>query len=256
MNFSSLNAEDILKEETLLEYRRGMSFFFNELVELNVNVYLIKEISRFPLDLFRHRSRTLFFRMAVHNFFNASVLIITRLVIDQHKDFYTLRKFKNIVKQMVKTEYRKSYSQYIKQSQFDSKTQSMLEKVTALRHNRIAHTTEALIQGDLSVSNINFEELESLCKSLNSFFDTLSFNVGNNFLPSIYDPNVEYFSGREQRPDIEELLDFIAKNSEILNMPENNPALWASRTLSVDDLKQLNDYRSKFKLPIVDLVND
>lgn len=250
MKISSLDAEDILIDGTLPEYQRGMSFFFSELVELNVNIYISRQIMQFPLDLFRHRSRTIFFRMVVHNFFNASLLIITKLATDTANDLYTLTRFKNTIRKIVKPEYTESFQEYFKQTRFDRETKVLLDKAKQLRDKRIAHTSEALIDGTISESILDFAELESLCDSLNSLLNTLSFNVGNRFLPSHYLPDVQYPPGREQQPDIEEWLDSIAKDSELLNMPERSPAFWHERrqTLSEEELKQLNRYRKKFSL--------
>lgn len=50
------------------------------------------------------------------------------------------------------------------------------------------------------------------------------------------------------KPDIEEILDSIAKNSHILNLRETSPQRWqiVLPTLTQDDLSHLNQYRKKF----------
>jgi hypothetical protein len=250
MNIRNVDSKDVLAADALPEYERGISFFFSELVELNINIYIIKQILEFPLDLFRHRSQTVFFRMAVHNFFNASLLIITKLATDQKGDLYTLLRFRNRIKEIAKPEYRKLLREYFKQTQFDQQTNLMLKRAKSLRDNRVAHTSKELLEGAMNDIDLDFSELESLCDTLNSLLNTLSFNVGNRFLPAHYLPNVQYPPGREQKPDIEELIDCVAKNSDLLNMPDRNPGWWdiQQQTLAKGELKQLNKYRRKFGL--------
>ena len=69
-------------------------------------------------------------------------------------------------------------------------------------------------------------------------------------LPIPYDSRV---LRHDEKTDIEEILDGIAKNSFFLNMPERYPERWKYRRpdLTGDRLKNFNHYRRKFDLPEV-----
>jgi hypothetical protein len=69
-------------------------------------------------------------------------------------------------------------------------------------------------------------------------------------LPIQYHPEVQHPPGYDSRPDIEIILDNIAKNSPLLNLPEKSPQAWKYRKdmLPETDLELLNKYRRKFKM--------
>jgi len=51
-DLDNVDAKKVLREGAFEEYNAGMGFFFSELVELNVIIYLAETIVAFPLDLF------------------------------------------------------------------------------------------------------------------------------------------------------------------------------------------------------------
>ena len=87
MDISNLNAEDILIEAGLYEYEAGMSFFYSELVELKVILYIAEKIIDFPFELFTSSDQTIFFSTVMRSFHDSAILIITRLATDQ-KEIY------------------------------------------------------------------------------------------------------------------------------------------------------------------------
>jgi hypothetical protein len=56
MPLSSLSDSEVIAPEHLNEYQRSLDFFFSELVDLNVNVYILREISQFPFRAHLRRS--------------------------------------------------------------------------------------------------------------------------------------------------------------------------------------------------------
>jgi hypothetical protein len=107
MDLHKIDANDALKKVDHDYYERGMAFFYGELVTLNVNLFIMDKIAEFRFDLFTGVEQRTFFRMVFHNFFYASLLIITRIAADQGGDLFTLPHFKNRIRQSVKPEYRK-----------------------------------------------------------------------------------------------------------------------------------------------------
>jgi hypothetical protein len=72
-------------------------------------------------------------------------------------------------------------------------------------------------------------------------------------LPAEYSLRVQHPVGVGHRTDIEEALDAVARNSALLNLPEQEPDMWGfQRTrLTEAEVVQLNRYRRKFGLPEV-----
>jgi hypothetical protein len=252
IDFSKLDAKDVLVEDALTEYERGMDFFYlKQLVPLNASIYVMEQILRFPLRMFTNPGDTIFFTLVLRNFFEAGLLTVTRLATDRKGDLYTLLHFKNWVGRQVKPEYGQGYQFYLKRARFDKETRAMLAKAKHLRDTQVAH-----LRRDLNISEqdrLNFEELKTLSNTFNSLLDTLSFNVDRLMLPVQYSPRVIHSRDTDNRSDIEKLLDGIAKDSVILNLPETEPAYWPiyRSRLSQQDLEILNKYRVKFKLPQV-----
>lgn len=251
MDNSNISAKDVLKESGLREYETGMNFFYSELVELNTITYLAEQIIQFPFDLFTHSDNVIFFTIVMGSLHDSAVLIITRLATDQAGDLFTLSRFKNKVRESVKPEFKDAFDARLRNAHFDKEVKSLFDKAKDLRKHRIAHTTQDFISGSVKLSRPNIAELKELRDALNSLLDALSFNVRHMMLPIPYDPRVIHPVGSNHKTDIEEILDCIAKNSHMLNMPENNPRRWHYRRakLNEDKLKILNQYRRKFDLP-------
>jgi hypothetical protein len=72
-------------------------------------------------------------------------------------------------------------------------------------------------------------------------------------LPIGYYPEVMRPVDFDSRSDIEELLDNVAEDSPVLNMPERDPDYWSlvSKGYSEQEVETLNRYRVKFGLPEV-----
>jgi hypothetical protein len=252
INFTRLNAQDVLLNDALTEYEQEMNFFYlDQLVPLNASIYVMEQILQFPFNMFTATGDNIFFTLVWRNFFQAGILTITRLATDKKTDLHTLVHFKNWVCGQVKPEYRQEYQFYLKRARFDKETRTMLAKAKQLRDTQVAH-----LKRDFNLSKqdrLNFEELKRLSTILSSLLDTLSFNVDRLMLPPQYSPRVTHPRDTDNRSDIEKLLDGIARDSAILNLPESESAYWPiyRNRLSLQDLEILNKYRAKFKLPQV-----
>jgi AbiU2 len=250
MNISQLNPKDVLIEGAFEEYDAGMGFLFSDLVDLNTIIYLAEQIIAFPFDLFLSRDDQTFFSVVMHSFSDSAVLTITKLATDQKGDLFTLPRFKNRVRDLIKPEYRDAFDARLKEASFDSETKIMLAKAKDLRNHRIGHTTRDFVAGNIKLFRPSISQLRDLRDALNSLLNSLAFNVEYSMLPIHYDSRA---LRHHEKTDIEEILDGIARNSFFLNMPERHPGRWTYRrpNLSGDKLKSFNRYRRKFDLPEV-----
>ncbi len=254
MDIHKLKPENVIKIQDLDFYKKGMDFFFQELVTLNVNLYILEKILDFPFYLFTNYGESLFFRMVLQNFFYSSLLLITRITTDQGGGMFTLPRFKNRVRQSVKSDYQRPIDNLLREVKFDGKTQKMLERAKKLRTQKVAHVLEEVAIGEEPEVRFFFEELQQLRDQLNLLLDTLAFDTHYMMLPIQYSPDVIHPKGRDNRSDIEKVLDNIALSSTLLNMPEHDPIAWSRRreNLSNNDFNLLNAYREKFGLFIIE----
>ena len=253
-DFSRLKANVVLKKSSLDEYQKVMDFFWDELMKLNTNIFIIKKIFEFPFYIFCSPKDTVFFSSVVRNFYENSILTVTKLTTDQKGKLYTLPQFKNWVYKRVKVRYESDFKNWLKKSKFGSKTKRILKKAEKLRNQIIAHFDKHPLLGMGELEYLDIKELEQLIDRLNFVLDTLSFSVEHMMLPLSYSENVIHPKGVDPRPDIEVILDSIAKDSYLLNMPEHSPEQWkyAKESLDEEGKKIFNKYRKKFSLPEVE----
>lgn len=251
MNITTLNAVDVLPQNALAEYEAGMGFFHIELVEMNVILYLVERIIDFPFDLFApHPDETIFFSVVMRSFYDSVTLTITRLATDDASDLYTLLSFRSKVRILLKPEFQSAFDERLREARFDRGVKNLLERARRLRNNRIAHVTKAHIEGDITLSRPDLSEMKTLCEALNSLLDALSFSREHAMLPLPYSPHLVRSLGEEDKTDIEKLLDGLAKNSRMLNMPEQHPERWSRRRghLTGEQIARLNHYRERLGL--------
>jgi hypothetical protein len=249
-DFSRLNADVVLKKGSIDEYQKNINFFWFQLTKLNTDIFIIKKISEFPLGIFCSHQNTIFFSRAGWNFYENSVLIITKLATDKGEDLHTLRQFRNWVLKQIKSEYRFDFRQKLKKVKFDLGAEKIFNKAKDLRDFVIAHLNRDKLE---QLPDLNLSELEKLRDKLNSLFDALCFNVEYEMLPLSYSERAIHPKGVDHRTDIEVILDLIAKNSDLLNMPEHSPEVWNYHKEIYDEeaIKIINKYRKKFNLPEV-----
>jgi hypothetical protein len=252
-DLSKLRAKEILTPEGLVEHERGMDFFYDELVMLNVNIYIINQIRQFPLDMFGSAHEDIFLPLVVRNFLDLGIVMITRIANDPDKDVFTLIGFKNRVHELIRPGYRKDFDTLLRQERFNATTKGMLRRCKELRNRFIAHSDEKAIFGEAATPALDLSESERLRDTLNSLLSALSFGVDHLMLPISYSEEVQYPKGIDNRSDIERLLDSIARDSPLLNQPEISPEFWEYQRngMSEEQLKLINFYRKKFNLPEV-----
>jgi hypothetical protein len=185
------------------------------------------------------------------SFHNSAILIITKILTDEGGDLYILPHFKDQIVLSIKPTFKEDFNACLKQVRFDQGVKNLLKQAKALRVNFIAYTTRDLVLGKIELSYFSIPKLKKLLDKLNSFFNVLSFDFEHIMLPIPYDHFI--ISSYKTDTDIEKILDYIIKDSHVLNMSEQNPNRWQihRKKLDKDKLKILNQYRKKFNLPKV-----
>ena len=238
----------VIKEDEAPEYNRRMQFFFTQLVNLNINLYIVEHVLQFPFTLFFEGipKSTIFFKKVVENFLDASLLIITKLCVDTSSDFYTLPQFKNKIIEWIKPEYEMSLKERLDKADFEKKTKALHKKARRLRDKRVAHFKQEYVREFLGESidqeRLDFSELKILRDELNNLLQILSINAETIMLP---------FSYQDNKSDIELVLNSVARDNYILNMAERDPEGWLykRKQLTEKEVSQINHYRRMFGLP-------
>jgi hypothetical protein len=185
-------------------------------------------------------------------------MIICRIALDSSPDALTLRQLKNEMLRYVREDSvvtRQELKAFFKQADFEARVSALEKNVQEIRNNYLAHfDREWNLNPSPNRASVSFTDLKSLLSALEQLLRLLSLNVEMmlwywDYLD--YAPNVYMPKGRTPTSDIDELLDAVARQSDLLNLPENSPFGmddWGSE-LSDSDLALLNQYRSKFGLP-------
>jgi hypothetical protein len=240
-------SENVLKADFVDEYMRGMQFFYSHLVELHTNIFILEKVLAFPFRLFAGPDH-IFFRQVIINFYDVSILTITRVAADQDGDLFTLPHFKNAIVQHIKDTHREPFQKQLRVVRFDEETKELLAKAKTIRNQRIAHITQQFtndfFQRPLEQLGFNLGELRTLRDRITALFQALAINATYRMLPIGYDTDTSH-------SDIEHLLDNIADKSPILRMPEQQSEFWQTYrlpTLTDAEKEQINLYRRKFGL--------
>jgi hypothetical protein len=223
-------------------------------VRLTSNILILDKLTAFPFQLFVLEPLP-FWELVVVNFFDISVMIIWRVSLDTDADAITLRRLKNgVMQNLQREEYLSELRQVLRTVNFERGMSELEPQVRAIRNKALAHATmppnERSNLPRRPAPSISLSELVGLQQKLHSLFQTLCFGRGRAVYPLPYHPDITLPAGVDSRLDIERLLDCVAKESPVLNMPEQQPqhwALWRSN-LSPESLETLNLYRRRFGL--------
>jgi hypothetical protein len=254
MEFKDMPLDQIIKEDCIDEYKRGLDFLWVQVTRLHVNLFILDKIREFPWEFFYGPRTPVFFYQAVRNALDMSILQIVKLAQDQGVDVFNLAKFKDRVQfEYMRPEHVAEFRAQLTACRFDQETRRLLQKAVNLRDRQIAH----FLQGErfhLSLDDfLSLDELKSLAEKITALFEVLSFGPRQKYLPLDYDLEVRKPDGIDARPDIVRLLDHLARESAVLNQPETNPIAWAAIRPSLTEawLDQLNSWRTRLGLPEV-----
>jgi hypothetical protein len=170
---------------------------------------------------------------------------------------FKITEFQNKLRRSIKPEYQFAYTERLKANKFNQQMRSIIEKLVILRNKRIGHLTQEYYQ-DFRGDKVNpigdlislLPEIKTLCEKLNNCLQNINF-TGGTFGMKLYDLYPRFLSSQ---PDIEIILDSIARNSFMLYLPEKDPPHWYQiMTSRSEQLPQFNYYRKKFGMPEVSL---
>jgi hypothetical protein len=250
MKIFPFNEKLCLPNSYLKEYTETMSYFQWELENFCINKYIIEKIRDFPFHLFGDAEGNIFFNAVANTFLNMCIITAYRLSNDKSKDAYPIKKFQNTISKNIKEEYLKQFSSYLKEIDFNKKLDFVAEKTKNIRDKALAHVDAPYVKNKLSLKTISWKDFDTIENNLIITFNGLFFDSERMLLPISYNPRIQPSRDIDSRPDIVKILDCIAKESDFLNLPEDNFNVWKIeiKKISKEDLEIFNCYRRKNNL--------
>ena len=247
--------EDVFKGRYARRYRSELGVITGEIAQLNVFVYFARKIVEFRFGLFRLNLNH-FWEYILDSLLDSAIGIIFKMVYDEGSDRLSLHAFAKEIKQNLAEErYRTEFSSKLRDADFKGKLDKFRDMIKTQRHSRIAHFNRDYnaepAPTDWEDRKRIFQSIPAIIEIVNSFFDALCIHGYVAKMP------FEYYEGRtpppgsDDRPDIDILLDWVAKESTLLNLPETHPEFWRDTRpgRKPEDIEELNRYRRKFNLP-------
>jgi hypothetical protein len=250
----SCRAEDVLSEEAFPTYDEMMRGIWPHIIALNTNLYLLSKIIAFPFAFLGIDPQP-YWTATQRALFDGCILVLWRVVLDTNPAGRTLIHVKNQLFASLQDGRALKALAEVMEEDFPSGWQTAWgAKVEEIRHNYVAHfdfhkhvrpTEEDVKQRALSLS-----DLKEVQEQVMDLFDVLALGVGFMAIPLEYDPGVRKGAHEDQRSDIERLLDSLARESHLVNLPESNPLLWPweLKRMSAEDRDRLNAFRRRFGL--------
>ncbi len=254
-------AVDVITPDWFPKYEAKRDILYRELVTFNTRLFTLKKLDAFPFSLFLPFYGDRIFWQTVRNALIESIINISwRIVIDTDSNILTLRSFKNDIFQHLRsdTKSKQILGRMIKLVDFEKQIASLEKKVTYIRHNFIAHLNEENQTNPEPQILINFTirqaDLETLLNTSRDLFNVLCFGEYHELWLWDYSEIVR----SDSRTDIDRMLDSIARNSPVLNLPETDPELWKKHFIesSPTRIDMFNAYRIKFGLAKINFFNN
>ncbi len=254
MNLHEMNPEDVIQSSWIETYRKERDALYKQFVDFNTNLYLFEKIISFPFGLFVG-TYTTFWQAASNAFLESCLLTIYRIAIDSQKGALTVQKFRRNILNNIRSEvFLEGFDieAALTSKSFDRAVAGLQDRILKIRHNYLAHLNRKLnIESIPKREPVYLQELKTLLDTLDAQYQLLCFNHRHSLRLLDYYPDA--IRAGEYQPDIDDILDFVAKKSALLNMPEEQPAVWPMfrEKLSQPNIETLNQYRRKFGLPEV-----
>ena len=242
MNLSEKKPEDVIKPEFLEKYRELHKDILFRLSHINATITILEKILQSPLQYFQ-QSETVFWRTVCWNSVWASVVLIHALTNDKPKYTHTLCRFKNDILEWLRDSEKAEFSQILEKHEFDQTTNTILEKISQIRHKELAHR-EFKNNCFPNPGGITDSEIRRVYNDIEKLFDACSFGI--EYDTTLYPTGT--CGGKPIEKDIDHLLDLIVKDSYWLNGPEQMKEFWPDRRQSSPqkELSELNEFRKKF----------
>ncbi len=257
MQLGQMSPEDLIRPSWLTQYEKEITAIWWKLVRLSSNLFILKKMDCFPFDLFAPIPQP-FWILVRYSLFDTSAMTIWQVALDSSADALTLWKLRNsIVQNLREEEYRSRLKDVLRRIDFDGTISHLAPRIADLRNKILAHMDRDLnldaTAEQIKQMPVHLSDLLLLQDKVNSLFSALCFGHQRSVYPIQYHPEVQHPSGVDSRPDIDRLLDCVARESGLLNMPERQRQVWPHwrSNLSPDQLHVLNECRVRFGLPEV-----
>jgi len=80
---SNWSPEIVIKQKFLKDYKKNIEGLSFEVIRLNSNIFILEKLLKFPFRIFlSNYYERYFWDLTIHNFFQDSILIAFKLVID------------------------------------------------------------------------------------------------------------------------------------------------------------------------------
>jgi len=256
-----LSPESLLRSECLKQYRLEKDTIHGELLSMNMYVLFMRKMADFPFSvLHSHPILFGFWDVVFVSLFETSISIIYRVCFDTKKGQLTLVRFKEtILKCFADAQARSEFEQQCKETSFEISRDEYASQLRSLRHERIAHFNRDRVANAQTVvpeiNRVSLSNIEEIRDAVNEYFRVLSLGHEFGMLLMQYLPEYSLFGEDQGVTDIDKLLDYVAEQSPVLRMPEDQPTFWPTyrqENLANDDVRVLNEWRQKFGLPPVE----
>jgi hypothetical protein len=248
MTDNPLRAADVLNPDWLPEYEKQRNALFNQLRELNTMLFILEKIELFPFWLFTPNTRDyVFWRTIRFSLIETTIMIAVRAILETDKDSLTLKNYKaEIVRNTADEKAKQAVKDLLRSVNFDKRIAEIEAKIRSIRNNFLAHFDKiqnTLEPDNRTIADITYGEMKDLLTAAFDLFNILSFET--YFVPWLMEYGDQVRNA--QQTDIERLLDYVAKSSHILNLPERDPEVWQRRRLKLnaEEIKQINYYRTR-----------
>lgn len=247
-------AEAVLLAEGLPEYRNAQEGIAGQLFWLNTCLIILRKLHEFPFSFLGEDPSPLWTTIE-HALVDESILCVWWVWVDAHGG--TLGRLRNHVwKQLRNDSLRDTLRKALKEMAVPNPA-AHERLIREIRNSYIAHFDLAKhvspTRADVEARAITLNQLEDFARQLNDLFDLLCMSEGWFLRPLEYDASVVAGSGAGARPDIDRVLDLLAKDSFTVNLPERDPVrwYWEKQRITDADREKLNDFRLRFGLPQV-----
>jgi hypothetical protein len=253
--------KELITPEWRDTYEKRHALLWSELVDLNHHLFYLERIADFPWRLLCDQHNH-FWESTYFSMYETSLLMAQRVAFDTNKKTLTLERFaKKILDHLVGKPADRKCTAELEDYDFENPPEEVVkikERLKFVRDKRLAHLSPEILSKNLQdrfyLALVPVRDLRAIVQYLNDAFQKVSLGVGCAMtLPDL----ISYSQPSHEPafdPDIAKLLDLVAKNSVVLNMPEAQPKFWPHyrrANLSVEDIRVLNEWRVRFGLPAV-----
>lgn len=253
-----MQPDEVLEPSWLETYRQMVEILTSEFVRLRTTRMMLARLRAFPFPLFTLPDIEHFWDLVDLSFFETCVMILWRAVIDTDvKGRRTLKHLKNDVVIHCKPHVAPGLNLALATVEFDKSEIQIEARIRDLRSRLIAHLdlTRQLTSEHAAPmpAPLTMSDLEVMETAVEKQFALLCFGRQTALVPWGYAAGLTGQPRVGDFPDLEALLDSVARSSAMLNNPEQHPEHWTliRASLSQDDLRNINGYRTKFGMPTV-----